>query len=95
MPRSSAHSVARAGGADDGVEDDIGLDLLEELDRVAADLRERRDAVERRGARRRSNELEIGVPIDHVPRLEPDRARGAEDRNALHRPHHAAPRPNK
>ena len=38
-----------------------GSRALEQLGRVAADLRERREAVDRRRARRRGDELELGV----------------------------------
>ena len=49
-----------AGEADDGVEDDVGLRLLEQLDEVAADLLQRRvHAVQRRRARGDRAELQL------------------------------------
>ena len=61
-PRSSAHNVApHAREADHGVQDDVRLGALEELGQVAADLGERREAVDVGGARRRRDELEPRV----------------------------------
>ncbi len=46
MPCSSVQSVAgQPGEADDGVQHDVGLGFLQELREVAADLRQRREAV--------------------------------------------------
>ncbi len=78
-----------AGEADDGVEDDVRLAPLEQLDRVAADLDVldavlRREVVERRRARLERTELELGVRGDDLDRLTADRARGAEQRDASH-----------
>ena len=74
-----------AGEADDSVQDEVGLGALEELGEVAADLRERREAVDRLRAGRGGDELEARVPLDDLERLAADRARRAQDRDPLHR----------
>ena len=74
-----------AGEPDDGVEDDVGLAAVEQLGEVAAHLRVLgRDAVERRRAGGRGAQLEVGVRLDDLDRLAPDRAGGAEEGNPLH-----------
>ena len=66
------------------VEDDVGLRALEQLGRVAADLRQRRKAIERRRARGGRNELERRVAGDHLDRLPADRPGGTEERDPRH-----------
>ena len=63
-----------AGEADDRVEDDVRLGLLEHLGRIAADLSHRREAVDRRRARGRGDQLEIRIRRDDLERLASDRA---------------------
>ena len=69
------HRRGQPGEAERRVEDDVGLGALEQLGRVAADLRQRREAVDRRRAGGGGDELERGVaaitstawrPIDPV-----------------------------
>ena len=84
-PERRAHACE----ADDGVEDDVGLAALEQLDRVAADLDVldavlRRELVERRRARLERAELELGMRGDDLDRLTADRARRAEECDASH-----------
>ena len=79
------HRRREPGEADDGVEHEVGLGALEQLGEVAADLRERREPVDRLRARRRGDELELGVRVDHLDRLAPDRAGRAEQGDPLHR----------
>ncbi len=55
------HRRRQAGEAERGVEDDVGLRALEQLGRVAADLRQRREPVDRRRAAGRGDELERRV----------------------------------
>ena len=84
-PRSSVHSVAgQAREADDGVEDDVRLGPLEQLDEVAADLRQRREPVDRLRAGGGGDELEFGMCVDDLERLPADRSGGAQEGNALH-----------
>ena len=84
-PCSSAHIVgARPGEADDGVQDDVRLGPLEQLGQVAAGLGQRREAVDRLRARRGGDELELGMRVDHLDRLAPDRAGRAEQGDPLH-----------
>ena len=73
------------GEADDRVEDDVRLGALEQLGQVAAHLRQRRQAVDRLRARRRGDELELGVRGDDLERLPPDRTGGTQEGDALHR----------
>ena len=49
--------------ADDGVQDDVRLGTLEQRREVAADLRQRRQPVDRRRSGRRRDELELGVRV--------------------------------
>jgi hypothetical protein len=72
------------GEADDRVEDDVGLGLLEKLRQVAAHLRERREPVDRLRARGGRGKLEAGVAVDDLEGLPADRARGPEKRYSLH-----------
>ena len=78
------HRRREPGEADDGVQDDVGLGALEQLGRVAADLRQRREPVDRRRARRGGDELELGMRVDHLDRLAADRAGRAEQGDPLH-----------
>ena len=79
------HRRREAGEADDGVQDDVGLGALEQLGRVAAGLRQRREPVDRLRPGRRGDELELGMRVDHLDRLPPDRAGRAEQGDPLHR----------
>ena len=72
--------------ADDGVEDDVRLGALEQLDEVAADLRQRREAVDRLRAGGGGDELEFWMCVDDLERLPADRTGGAQEGNALHPP---------
>ena len=84
-PRSSAQKVAgQAREADDRVQDDVRLRSLQQLGQVAADLRERREVVDRCRARGGGDELELVVACDDLECLAPDRAGGAQERDALH-----------
>src|SRR6266508_3870869 len=73
------------GEADDGIEDEVGLGALEELCQIAPDLGQRREAVDRPGARGGSTELQLRVGADDLQRLAPDRARSAQESDSLHR----------
>ncbi len=75
----------QSGEADDGVEDDVRLGAVEQLRQVTADLGERGQAVDRGRTRRGRHELELGVVRDDLERLAPDRPRGAQEGDALHR----------
>jgi hypothetical protein len=66
------------------VEHDVRPRLLQELDRVSADLRQRSDAVERLRGRRGGDEVEPGVARDHLAGLASDRAGGPEHSDAFH-----------
>ena len=72
------------GEADDRVEDDIWLRALQELREIAADLRQRSEAVDRLRAGRGGRELELRVVLDDLQGLASDRPRDAEHRNTLH-----------
>src|SRR5205085_11358008 len=61
---------------DDCVEDDVWVRPLEQLDQVAADLCERRQPVDRLRAGGSRDELELGMRVDDLERLPPDRAGG-------------------
>ena len=74
----------QAGEADDRVQDDVRLGALEQLGQVAADLRQRREPVDRLRARGGGDELELGVRVDDLERLAADRAGGAEEGDAFH-----------
>ena len=76
----------QAGEADDGVQHDVRLGPLEQLDEVAADLGQRREPVDRLRARGRSDELELRVRVDDLERLPADRAGGAQEGDPLHWP---------
>ena len=90
-PRSSAHIVAgQAGEAERRVQDDVRLRALQELGRVAADLRQRSEPVDRRRAGCGGDELERRVPGDHLDRLASDRPGGTEERDPRHG--HSVPR---
>jgi hypothetical protein len=80
----------QAGEADDGVQDDVRLSLVEKSREIAAHLGvlhaalgSKRVQVARAGHDRARFELVVGV--DDLERLAPDRPRGAQDRNSLHR----------
>jgi hypothetical protein len=72
------------GEADDGVEDEIRLGPVEQLRQVTAYLRQRRQALDPLRARGGGTELELGMGVDDLERLAPDRARGAQQRNPFH-----------
>src|SRR2546421_1739303 len=74
----------KAGEADDGVQDEVGLSALEQLGEVAADLGQRRQPVDRLGAGRDGHELELRMCLDDLERLPADRAGGAEERDPPH-----------
>ena len=74
----------KAREAHDGVQHDVGLGALEELRQVPADLRQRREAVDRLRPRRRRDELEPGVRLDDLERLPADRTGCSEERDARH-----------
>ena len=75
------------------VEDDVGLRAFEQLRRVAADLSERREPLERRRAGSGRHELEPLVGVDHLERLPPDRPGGAQEGDPLHGDSVPAPGP--
>ena len=81
MPRSSAQGSPEAGETDDGVEDDVGLRSFEQLGEIAADLRVRREPVDRLRPGRAGDELEAGVRVDDLERLPADRAGGTQERD--------------
>src|SRR5690242_17317539 len=72
------------------VEDDVRLGALQKLGRVAAHLRERREAVDRGRAGCGGHELERSVAGDDLDRLPPDRPSGTEKRDPRHG--HSVPR---
>src|SRR5256714_586201 len=74
----------QAGEADDGVQDEVGRGALEQLGEVAADLRERREPVDRLRPRRGGDELELRMGLDDLERLPADRAGGPEERDPSH-----------
>src|SRR3954451_9354059 len=78
-----------AGEADDGIEHHVRARGLKQVDCGAADLRVldivgRRNLGEWLPRRHHRAELELGVELDDLDRLTADRARGAEEGNALH-----------
>ena len=78
------HRRHQAGEADDGVQHDVRLGALEQLGRVSPGLRQRREPVDRLRPRRRRDELELRMRVDHLDRLAPDRAGRAEQGDPLH-----------
>jgi hypothetical protein len=79
-PQRRAHS----GEADDRIQDYVRLRPFEQFGRIAAHLRQRREAVDRSRARRRRDELELRALRDHLERLAADRSGGAEEGDAFH-----------
>ena len=77
-----------AGKADDGVEDEIRAGALEQFDQVAAGLGlgsvrlGERAHVGRAGGH--GAKREVGVRVDDLDRLTPDRAGCAKERDSLH-----------
>src|SRR5439155_6157564 len=71
--------------ADDRVQNDVRLRLVEQLGQVSADLRERSEPVDLLRAGRCCDELELGVRGHDLDRLAPDRSGRAEQRYAFHR----------
>ena len=78
------HRPRQAGEADRRVQDEIRLGALEQLGRVATDLRVRRETVDRRRAGGSRDELEARIRVDHLDRLAADRAGGPEEGDARH-----------
>src|SRR6185503_13320989 len=70
--------------ADDGVEHNVGLGLLQKLSEVTADLGEWGEALDVLRARRGGHELELGMGADDLQRLVADRPGRSEERDALH-----------
>src|SRR6266576_256220 len=70
--------------ADDRVQHEVRLCLLEQLGEIATGLRQRGQPVDRLEARGCSAELELRTRVDDLQRLAPDRACGAEKRDPLH-----------
>src|SRR5262249_34291005 len=84
------HRPGQAGEAERRVQDDVRTSALEQLGGTAADLRQRRKAVDRRRSRRGSDELERLVAGDYLDRLAPDRPGGTKERDPRHG--HSVPR---
>ena len=59
----------QTGEADHGVQDEIRCGPVEQLGQVAADLRQRREPVDRLRARGSGAELQLGVVVDDLQRL--------------------------
>ena len=76
----------KSGESDDRVQDEIRLGPLEQLGRIAADLRQRREPLDRLRPGHRRDQLEVVVRVDHLDRLPADRARSSEECDPLHDP---------
>ncbi len=77
--------------ADDGVQDDVRLGQVEQRREIAADLDMAHSAlggqpVESVEPDASAHTSSSSLRVDDLERLAPDRARGAEDRDSLHRP---------
>ena len=72
--------------ADDRVQDNVRLRLLEQLREIAADLGQRSEPVDRLCTGRSGGELELRVSIDDLDRLPADRARSRRAGRSASRP---------
>ena len=74
----------QAGETDDRVQHDVRLGAVEQLGQVAADLRQRREPVDRLRARGRRHQLELRLRLDDLERLAADGAGGPQEGDPRH-----------